>query len=208
MVALASSPAQHLGSKATKPDRKRRLHRLRRHAHVGDLEVFPLMIENVVARQRAPYEPHYFEGSTEALRGLHAKALEFTGNGCAAAHEVHTAVRLHVELGDVLRQAERVVERRQEHAGAKSDARGAPGHSGQSYERRGVPLILEEVVLAEPDEVVARLLGHDNAVEVVLVDVLERARIAGLPNQGVADANVHRRFLSERITPAAWTGWT
>jgi hypothetical protein len=87
-----------------------------------------------------------------------------------------------VERRDALRDACRVVDRRRQvhHAEAQPDVLGALARSGQEHLRRGgVAVLLEEVVLGEPDGREPRLVSGLDLVETVLeqfVLVLVRPR--------------------------------
>ena len=117
--------------------------------------------------------------------GIDAEALELDARGRFAGAPVDAAVGDEVERGDALGDAGGMVVagRRQHHAVADADAPGARGAGGEEHlGRRGVGVLLEEVVLDLPDVVDAEPIGQLDLRQ----RVLEQAVLGACPSRAAA----------------------
>jgi hypothetical protein len=106
-----------------------------------------------------------------------AEALELHARGRLAGSELDPAVRHQVEGGNALGDARRVVVagRHQHDAVAETDVPRALGAGGQEHLwRRGVGVLLQEVVLDLPGEVDPEPVGQLHLVEGLVEDLLLR----------------------------------
>ena len=100
--------------------------------------------------------------------GVEAKHLEVTGKAAGPDAPVEAAACLMVELGDSLRQHERVVIGHARHAGAEDNVLGLrQGHGDEQIGGRDVFPHGGEM-LTDPGLLVAELVEHDDLLQVVL----------------------------------------
>jgi hypothetical protein len=108
------------------------------------------------------------------LAGVNAEAVELGDRRRLATAELHPAVRNQVERGDPLRHPEGVVDvgRHVHDAMAEADVlRPLAGGSQEDLRRRGVRVLLQEVVLGDPDAVQPDLVGQLDELESILEDL-------------------------------------
>ena len=168
-----------LAVRARDPERRvRLLHRLRHDVAHRHGEVLALEAGVGIHRQHvgdlldglAPHRP--------PLGRVDAEALELGARGGLAGAPVDAAVGDEVERGDALGDARRVVVagRHQHDAVAEADALRALRRGGQEdLGRRGVRVLLEEVVLDLPGVVDAEPVGQLDLVERVLEELCSLA---------------------------------
>ncbi len=100
--------------------------------------------------------------------GVDVEAAEFADRGRFAGAEFDTAIRDQVQGGDPFGDPGRMIDRRRQMHDAESqpDVLGPLARSRQEHLRRGgVTVLLEEVVLGEPDGGEAGLVGGLDLVE-------------------------------------------
>ena len=110
-----------------------------------------------------------------------AEGLELLDAVAQADTEDQPAAGDRVDDGGVLGDAQRVMQGKQQHPRADVDAAGAGGNGGGRREQRGAVAVIEEVMLGEPDVIVAHRLGGSGLIEDLAVDLRPRpAEAAGV----------------------------
>ena len=146
-------------------------------AVVGERVVGPQALEHVEALAEA----------AQALAPVDAVPGELVAGVALAEPDVDAAVRQHVERGDVLGEADGVVQRQQQEVEADPHPFRPGGDGGGEGDDRRRVAVVGEVVLGEPDGVVAERLGVLDEREFVAVDVGEGSS----PGRRVAEAEHH-----------------
>ena len=152
------------------PEREGALHGRRRDRHVLHPVVLALQRDGF-AVQRAAQDFQRFIHDSAALAAVDAEALELFDAVAEPDAEVEPPVAEDVDGGGVFGDADRVVQRQQQHPGADAHARGEPrGGRGDRQHRRRIA-VLDEMVLGNPDVVVAEPLGQLHLAEHVVVEL-------------------------------------
>jgi hypothetical protein len=141
------------------------------------------------------------EQTPPALARWYRIRLEFVLDGAGADRQpCQSAVREDVERGDILRQPQRVIERRQRHSGADAQPLGARRRQRPDHVHRRADAEAGKMVFGEPHRVEPRLV-HD-------LDAFEGAGKHGgqldpplRPAEELQDPDFHALFLlQQRVT--------
>ena len=85
--------------------------------------------------------------------------------------EVEAAVGEDVDGGGVFGDPDCIVQRQQQDPGADPDASGQAGDGGGDGQDGGCVAVVDEVMFGDPDVVVAELLGVDDFIENLVVEL-------------------------------------
>ena len=105
------------------------------------------------------------------VASVDAEALELLDLVAKADAEIEPAVGEDVDGGGVLGDADGVVQREEQDPGADPDSCGQASNCGGDGQDGGRVAVVDEVVLGDPDVVVAELLGVDDFVEDFVVEL-------------------------------------
>jgi hypothetical protein len=134
--------------------------------------------------------------------------VELSRSRRLAHAEIDAAARQQVERGDALGDSVRLVGGELDHAVAQANALGAlAGGAEKNLGRRGVRVLLEEVVLDFPGVVVAEFVGELDLGERVLQELV---LALGPPRPGqlvlVEDSEFHECALQKELMRSAMVG--
>ena len=118
------------------------------------------------------------------------KPVVLDARQAAADAEDHAAARDVVEQRDLLGDAQRVVPRQHDDAGAEQDVRVLAGHVRQPLHRVGAHRVVVEVVLDRPQRLEAELDGEVAQPQLVLVHLVVAERVVRVLEGGVV-TDVH-----------------
>ena len=181
---------------ASDPERRMRpLHRLGHDVAAGHLEILALEAGIGIHRHHIGALLDCFGPLAAFLLERHAIAAEFEQGRRLAGAPLDPAVGHQIERRDPFGDARRmvVVRRHQRDAVAEADVLGPLRAGGEEhFRRRGMRILLQEVVLDLPGIVDAELVGEFDLVECVL-EQLELVAVVPRPRQLmlVEDAETH-----------------
>jgi hypothetical protein len=110
----------------------------------------------------------YFErlvGARAALLGRHAETGELFAFEADPDAKLEATAGDHINGCNILGKAYRIVERHQQHAGCDTDPVGAGGDRRGGGQDRGKIAVLDEVVLGQPDIVIAVVLAPGDLIK-------------------------------------------
>jgi hypothetical protein len=131
-------------------------------------------------------------GAAGPLGDRHAEQLELALAVAEAEADLEPAAAQLVEHGDVLGEAQRVLERAEQDRGADPHRRRPLRDRGQHREDRRQVAVAGDVVLGEPDRLVAELFRPRDLVEVLAVERVPGPVPAGRVAEVVPDPESHR----------------
>jgi len=144
---------------------------------IRKLVIFALVAE-FLSGKAALDDPQPLKGPPEPFVEWDAKDAEFFSGRTDADRQIHPAIRDVVEDRDLLGDPHWVVERQKQYIGANANPLRASRDRRQKGDRRRVPRIRREMVLAGPDIVKAQLFGQHCLFEMLSVELLQRPRFA------------------------------
>ena len=148
------------------------------------------MVGDAVFSPGLEHDVDSFPEARVALLPRHVEGPELGHVEAASGSPVHAPAREHVEQGDLLGQAQRMVERRKGYRCADAQV-ARPSRHVHAHEMHGrAHAVRVEVVLREPDGVVAGLIHDVDALERALVYRLEGYAPLG-PAEELKDAGLH-----------------
>jgi hypothetical protein len=138
-------------------------------------------------------------GHLEILRDVGAEPLELVGLVAGSDAEHQPAVRQCIGRGDLGGEARGVVQRQHHHRSTQPDPTGDRGAVRHHHQGRCTQAVVREVVLGEPGDRIAELVGHPR----LLGDLAKhlRGRLVDLPRpHQIEDAELHRLILQSAST--------
>ena len=138
------------------------------------------------------------EHALDLVVEVEAEALELVALIARAQADHRPALAQVVQEGDLLGEANRVVERRHDDRGAEPDALGDRREVGGHHQRRGADAVVGEVVLGEPGHVEAHVVGEAHHVGGVAHD-LERGLTALAHGHQIEQSELHRALVLDRV---------
>ena len=185
--------ADGLDVRARHPQRRvRLLQRLGDHVARGEIEILAVELPALLGEHRHDGLDRLFP-AVALVAHLHAERMELGRSRRLAHAELDAAAGQEIERGHLLRDAMRLVGRELDDAVAEADALGAlAGRAEKNFRRRGVRVLLEEVMLHFPRIVVAQPVGELDLRQRVLQQLVLALR-APRPRQLVLveDAELH-----------------
>ena len=208
-VALLAGPVERVVGAGGDPEGRRGLLLgLGQHLDLVEVVVVAVPGDALVA----PGFEHDLDAFAEAGVGLfdgHIEGAELGLVEAAPGAPIDAPAGEHVEQRDFLGDAQRVIERGEGDGGADADVLGAVGDVHAHQMHGGADAVGVEVVLGEPDAVVAGLVHDVDALEGALVDGGQGHAPAG-PGEELEDAVLERRSAVEvsharSLAAATWT---
>ena len=152
------------------PEREGLLDRLGRDGDVFDLVVAAVEADGF-AVECAGDDFERLIHQARAMAAVDAEALELLDAVAEADAEVEASIAEDIDGGGVLGDADRVVQGQQQDPGADPDARGEARDRGGDGQHGGGVAVVDEVVLGDPDVVVAKRFGELDLVEQFVVEL-------------------------------------
>ena len=140
----------------------------------------------------APCDLDQLLGAPRALGDRHAEQLELPLAVAEAEPDLQPSAAQLVEHGDVLGEADRVLERAEQDRRADAHRRRSLRDRGQHREDGRQVAVVGHVVLGDPDGFVAQLLRQGDLVEVLGVEPVVRHVPLRRVAEVVPDPELHR----------------
>ena len=142
-------------------------------------------------------------GHLEIVFDVDAEPLEFVGLVAGADAEHQPPVRQRVGGRDLGGEPRRVVERQDHDRGAEPDLLRDRGAVRDHHQRRRAQAVIREMVLGEPGDRVAELVGEPRLLGDLGENLRGRLFRVARPHQ-VEDAEFHRPLLRVASLPQPW----
>ena len=158
-VAVPCRSAEHRLGMAGNVDRQRLLHRPGRDMGLRDLVMLAVVAEEILGKGTVEDVAELL-GHLQIGFDIDAEPLEFVGLVAGADAEHQAPVRQRVGGCDFGREPRRVVERQDHDRGAEPDLFGDRGAVRDQHQRRRAQAVIREMVLGEPGDRIAELVGE------------------------------------------------
>jgi len=135
---------------------------------------------------------HAFGEPRRSLRARHAQRRELIVRVALSDAEIETPVRENVDTGRVLGDTHRVLEWEQENERADADPRSTRRDGSRRRQQRRIVAVRREMVLGQPNIVVADLLGATDLVEDRSIEIGKRTTPGQWVTKIFHEAESHR----------------
>ena len=170
----------------------RLLHRLGQDFDIFEIEISAMIREAIVA----PRLQHHIDGFLEPRRAFfnrHAEGAEFSRIETAPGAPIHAAARQDIEQCDFLGEPQRMIERGERDRGPDAHSARARCSMQAHHVHRGANAEGVEVMLCQPDAVVARRVHDFDPLQGALVNRLDRDPPLG-PTKELEHSRLHNRI--------------
>ena len=174
----------------------RPLHGARAHVQpLGRVEA-ALEVEGLAA-PALPHQGDALLGARARIVAVGLEGLVVLQGAAAADADVEAPAAHHVEHGELLGQVDRMVQGQQAHPHAQAQGGRAGREVAGQHGRRRAEAVVVEVMLGEPDGVVAERLGGEHLLEGGVVDGLLAPRLVALHEK--EQPELHRVLRGRRV---------
>ena len=169
------------------------MHRPSRDMGPRDLIMLAVVAEEIVGKGTVEDVAKLF-GHLQIGFDIDAEPLEFVGLVAGADTEHQAPVRERVGGRNLGRKPRRVVERQHDDRGAEPDLLGDRGAVRNHHQRRRAEAVIREMVLGEPGDRVAELVGEPRLLRDLGKNFCRRLLGGARPHQ-IEDAEFHHPLL-------------
>ena len=201
-IAVPRGGAEHRLGMAGDVDRQRVLHRAGRDMGFRHLVVLAVVAEELPAEGQVE-DVAELVGHFEILGDVDAEPLEFVGLIAGADAEHQSAIRQRVGGGDLGGEPSRVVQGQYHDRGAEPDPFGDRGAMRHHHQWRRAQAIIREMVLGEPGDRVAELVGQPRLLGDFAKHLRRRLVRFARPHQ-IEDPEIHRLISTLQPVIPTW----
>src|ERR1022692_3565372 len=173
----------------------RLLQGLGKHFNIVERKILSPIVQTLIA----PRLQHDIDGLVEARMSLirrDPEGLELLRVEAATRAPIDAATGENIEERDFLGQSQRMVQCRERHRGADTQLLGARGRIRAHHRNRRAHAVVVEMMLSEPDRIVARVIHDLDALERAIVNRRQRHPAIG-PTEELQYSEFHLRLTYE-----------